>query len=127
METEEDLLKEEIHMQSCSSKKTEISQPRILDSAGKPPTPPLHKLPSWETQIYAVAMSGMRLSEVAPGSDSSIQNTSTAEHPFGFGPAASLFLELLGIALRSSPVAYWTPSDLRGSSSGVISYQQLEN
>ncbi|KAM6441976.1 cytochrome P450 2J5-like [Liasis olivaceus] len=49
-------------------------------------------------------------------------DTSTAERPFGFGPAASLFLELLGIALRSSPVAYWTPSDLRGSSSSVISF-----
>ncbi|KAM6469357.1 zinc finger protein 202-like [Liasis olivaceus] len=52
-------------------------------------------------------------------------DTSTAERPFGFGPAASLFLELLGIALRSSPVAYWTPSDLRGSSSGVISFSLL--
>ena len=33
------------------------------------------------------------------------------------------FLELLVIALHSSPVEYWTPSDLgRGSSSGVISF-----
>ena len=40
---------------------------------------------------------------------------------FCFGPAASFFLELLVIALCSSPVAYWTPSNLRGLSSGVIS------
>ena len=33
----------------------------------------------------------------------------TAECPFHFGPASSFFLEQL---LCSSPVAYWTPSDL---------------
>ncbi|XP_067413879.1 pleckstrin homology domain-containing family H member 1 isoform X3 [Emydura macquarii macquarii] len=41
-----------------------------LDPGGKPPTPPLHRFPSWESRIYAVAKSGMRLSEVALGSDS---------------------------------------------------------
>ena len=48
---------------------------------------------------------------------------STTEHCFHFGPAASFFLELLVIALCSSPVAYWIPSNLReGSSSDVISF-----
>ena len=37
--------------------------------------------------------------------------TSTADHCFCFGPAALFLLELLSIALRSSPVAYW---DWRG-------------
>ena len=37
-----------------------------------------------------------------------------------FGPASSFFLELLVTALCSSPVAYWTPSNLRDSSSSVI-------
>ena len=32
-----------------------------------------------------------------------------------FGPATSFFLELLVIALHSSPVAYCTPSDLGGA------------
>ncbi|KAM9148739.1 pleckstrin homology domain-containing family H member 1 [Pangshura tecta] len=41
-----------------------------LDAGGKPPTPPLHRFPSWESRIYAVAKSGMRLSEVALGTDS---------------------------------------------------------
>ena len=36
--------------------------------------------------------------------------------------AASFFLELLVIVLRSSPVAYWTPSDLEGSSFSVTSF-----
>ncbi|XP_074252693.1 pleckstrin homology domain-containing family H member 2 isoform X2 [Saimiri boliviensis] len=29
----------------------------------KPPTPPLHRFPSWESRIYAVAKSGIRMSE----------------------------------------------------------------
>ncbi|KAG3261252.1 pleckstrin homology, MyTH4 and FERM domain containing H1, transcript variant X1 [Ictidomys tridecemlineatus] len=31
----------------------------------KPPTPPLHRFPSWESRIYAVATSGMQLSDVS--------------------------------------------------------------
>lgn len=50
---------------------------------------------------------------------------STAESPCSFGPANSLFLELLVIALRASPVAHWTPSSLGGSSSGVLSFSLL--
>ena len=38
--------------------------------------------------------------------------TSTTESHFHFSPVASFFLELLAIALHSSPVAYWTPSSL---------------
>ncbi|XP_027721293.1 pleckstrin homology domain-containing family H member 2 isoform X2 [Vombatus ursinus] len=33
-------------------------------AGGKPPTPPLHRFPSWESRIYAVAKSGIRMSEV---------------------------------------------------------------
>ncbi|XP_077470135.1 pleckstrin homology domain-containing family H member 2 [Stigmatopora argus] len=36
-----------------------------LDSHSPPPTPPLHRLPSWESRIYAVAKSGIRLSETS--------------------------------------------------------------
>ena len=49
-------------------------------------------------------------------------DTSTAEHCFCFGPGASFFLELLVIALYPSPVAYWTSSSLRGSSTSIISF-----
>jgi len=35
-------------------------------------------------------------------------DTYTAEPHFHFGPASSFFLKLLVVALRSSPVAYWT-------------------
>ncbi|XP_030355097.1 pleckstrin homology domain-containing family H member 2 [Strigops habroptila] len=32
-------------------------------AGNKPPTPPLHRFPSWESRIYAVAKSGLRMSE----------------------------------------------------------------
>ena len=49
-------------------------------------------------------------------------DTSTTDHCFLFGQAASLFLELLIVVLHFSPVAYWTPSDLGISFFGVISF-----
>ena len=49
----------------------------------------------------------------------SLQDTSTTEHCFCFGPASSFFLELF---LHSSLVAYWTPTSLGGSSSSVLSF-----
>ena len=47
---------------------------------------------------------------------------STTECHFCFFPAASFLLEVLVIALCSSPVAYWTPSNLGDSPYGVISF-----
>ena len=49
-------------------------------------------------------------------------DTSTTGHHFYFGPATSFFLELLIIALRFSPVAYWTPPNLGASSFSVLSF-----
>ena len=49
-----------------------------------------------------------------------ITDTSTSEHRFCFGPAASFFLELLVIVLCSFQIAYWTTSNPGGSSFGVI-------
>ena len=43
----------------------------------------------------------------------SLLDTSATERHFHFGPAASFFLELLLIALHSSPLACSTTSDLR--------------
>ena len=47
-------------------------------------------------------------------------DTSTTEYLIRFGPTASFILGLL-VILCSSPVAYWTPSDLEDSSFGIIS------
>ena len=52
-------------------------------------------------------------------------DASTTECCFHFGPETSLFLELLVVALCSSPVTYWTPSDLGwgwGSPFRIISF-----
>uniref|UniRef100_A0A2K5L9R9 Pleckstrin homology, MyTH4 and FERM domain containing H1 n=1 Tax=Cercocebus atys TaxID=9531 RepID=A0A2K5L9R9_CERAT len=40
-----------------------------VELGNKPPTPPLHQFSSWESRIYAVATSGMRLSDVSPRSN----------------------------------------------------------
>ena len=48
-------------------------------------------------------------------------DTSTTECHFHFGPGTSFFMDLLVVVLCSSPVAYWTPTNLRGSSFRVIS------
>ena len=49
-----------------------------------------------------------------------LPDTSTTEHHFHFGPAASCFLWLLVVPLCSSPVAYWAATDLGSSSfSGI--------
>ena len=47
------------------------------------------------------------------------QDTFTTECYFLFGSVLSFLLEL---PLHSSPVAYWTPADLEGSSFSVISF-----
>ena len=49
-------------------------------------------------------------------------DTSIAKCHFHFDPTASFFLELLVIVSHSSPVAYWTSSNLGSSTSGVISF-----
>nr|XP_020144178.1 pleckstrin homology domain-containing family H member 2 isoform X4 [Microcebus murinus] len=54
---------------SCDALESPCSdEQEICDSAkkaacSKPPTPPLHRFPSWESRIYAVAKSGIRMSE----------------------------------------------------------------
>ncbi|XP_044916036.1 pleckstrin homology domain-containing family H member 1 isoform X8 [Felis catus] len=48
------------------SPKAPRAEPEEVDLGNKPPTPPLHRFPSWESRIYAVAMAGMRLSDVSP-------------------------------------------------------------
>uniref|UniRef100_A0A672V9C4 Pleckstrin homology, MyTH4 and FERM domain containing H1 n=1 Tax=Strigops habroptila TaxID=2489341 RepID=A0A672V9C4_STRHB len=62
---------EEMNHLSAGQSEAVSSEAGILDPGGKPPTPPLHRFPSWESRIYAVAKSGMRLSEVATVNDTS--------------------------------------------------------
>ncbi|XP_075469623.1 pleckstrin homology domain-containing family H member 1 isoform X4 [Ascaphus truei] len=45
------------------------TEENTMEPGSKPPTPPLHRFPSWESRIYAVAKSGMRLSEASLGNE----------------------------------------------------------
>ncbi|XP_077178626.1 pleckstrin homology domain-containing family H member 1 isoform X3 [Paroedura picta] len=78
---EEGEMGEETPQNFCSSKEIETSEANVRDMGDKPPTPPLHRFPSWESRIYAVAKCGMRVSEVALGSDSSSQKFSASNSP----------------------------------------------
>uniref|UniRef100_A0A8C9VL73 Pleckstrin homology domain containing, family H (with MyTH4 domain) member 1 n=1 Tax=Scleropages formosus TaxID=113540 RepID=A0A8C9VL73_SCLFO len=64
----------------------EFLDPEVL----KPPTPPLHRFPSWESRIYAVAKSGMRVSEATPGSWAPNRVSSLPQYP-----VAGLFTHLI--------------------------------
>ncbi|XP_022372050.1 pleckstrin homology domain-containing family H member 2 [Enhydra lutris kenyoni] len=50
-------------LESPCSDDQEPSDSAKKPACGKPPTPPLHRFPSWESRIYAVAKSGIRMSE----------------------------------------------------------------
>uniref|UniRef100_A0A8C2ZCM5 Pleckstrin homology domain containing, family H (with MyTH4 domain) member 1 n=1 Tax=Cyclopterus lumpus TaxID=8103 RepID=A0A8C2ZCM5_CYCLU len=51
----------------CRNGVSFVGLPEELEQLDPPPTPPLHRFPSWESRIYAVAKSGMRVSEASPG------------------------------------------------------------
>ncbi|XP_072425397.1 pleckstrin homology domain-containing family H member 1 isoform X2 [Chiloscyllium punctatum] len=63
---------------------SESSPPR-----NEPPPPPLHRLPSWEGRIYALAKSGMRMSEVTLA-NSSMKRLSNLPGSLTSGPFAHL-------------------------------------
>ena len=56
----------------------------------------------------------MQYCSLQPRAFLSPPDTPTTKRHFYFGPSASFFSDLLVIALCSSPVAYWKPSDLAG-------------
>ena len=77
---------------------------------------------TWLVKVHGISQSRTRLSNFTFTFTFASPDTSTTKHHFHFGPDASFFLELLVISLHSSPEVYWTPSNLRGSSSGFISF-----
>ncbi|XP_030603638.1 pleckstrin homology domain-containing family H member 2 isoform X2 [Archocentrus centrarchus] len=94
----------------------------------KPPTPPLHRLPSWESRIYAVAKSGIRLSDTSCTDLSSKDPSLQSSYP-AFVMYTSLiyknmttpvYTTLKGKAtlLSSSPVSDESSSSEESSSSG---------
>ncbi|XP_056291232.1 pleckstrin homology domain-containing family H member 2 [Pseudoliparis swirei] len=104
------------------------SSPEICFDISAPPTPPLHRLPSWESRIYAVAKSGIRLSETSctdPASkDHSLQSSYPAFVMYTSlvykNMTAPVYTTLKGKAtlLSSSPFSDESSSSEESSSSG---------
>ncbi|XP_072545700.1 pleckstrin homology domain-containing family H member 1 [Salminus brasiliensis] len=74
----------------------------MLDpEALKPPTPPLHRFPSWESRIYAVAKSGMRVSEASPGARSIGRVSTLPQYPAA-GPFTHLIYKNISVPVYST-------------------------
>ncbi|XP_037638701.1 pleckstrin homology domain-containing family H member 2 isoform X2 [Sebastes umbrosus] len=114
--------------QAASEPGAEISQERQDCDSSAPPTPPLHRLPSWESRIYAVAKSGIRLSETSctdPASkDPSLQSSYPAFVMYTSliyrNMTTPVYTTLKGKAtlLSSSPFSDESSSSEESSSSG---------
>ncbi|XP_049927890.1 pleckstrin homology domain-containing family H member 2 [Epinephelus moara] len=107
---------------------TEINTEREDCDSSAPPTPPLHRLPSWESRIYAVAKSGIRLSETSCTDSASKDPSLQSSYP-AFVMYTSLiyknmttpvYTTLKGKAtlLSSSPFSDESSSSEESSSSG---------
>ncbi|XP_041132638.1 pleckstrin homology domain-containing family H member 1-like isoform X2 [Polyodon spathula] len=103
----------------------------FFDADVKPPTPPLHRFPSWESRIYAVAKSGMRLSEVAFGTGSPSRVSNLPLYPAA-GPFTHLiyknitvpvYTTLKGKATQISNIPF--PDESSGSEDDTSSLASL--
>ncbi|XP_023818940.1 pleckstrin homology domain-containing family H member 2 isoform X2 [Oryzias latipes] len=122
-ETDIDQLLEADHETSSEGPDCEASAP-----GSKPPTPPLHRLPSWESRIYAVAKSGIRLSDTScsksSSKDSSLQSTCPAFEQYTSliykNMTTPVYTRLKGKAtlLSCSPFSDESSSSEESSSSG---------
>uniref|UniRef100_A0A3Q3DFW0 Pleckstrin homology domain containing, family H (with MyTH4 domain) member 1 n=1 Tax=Hippocampus comes TaxID=109280 RepID=A0A3Q3DFW0_HIPCM len=91
---------------------------RLEADVPKPPTPPLHRFPSWESRIYAVAKAGMRVSESSPGArcpGRSILPLCPAASPFAQliykNISVPVYTTLKGKATQISAVPLWDNDD----------------
>ncbi|XP_068608263.1 LOW QUALITY PROTEIN: pleckstrin homology domain-containing family H member 1 [Brachionichthys hirsutus] len=79
-----------------------VEEPERLDpEVLKPPTPPLHRFPSWESRIYAVAKSGMRESEAGPGARGPSRGCNVPPSPAG-GPLSQLTCENISVPVYTA-------------------------
>nr|XP_046268080.1 pleckstrin homology domain-containing family H member 1 isoform X2 [Scatophagus argus] len=67
----------------------------------KPPTPPLHRFPSWESRIYAVAKSGMRVSEANPGARGPGRVSNLPQYPAA-GPFTQLIYKNINVPVYTT-------------------------
>ncbi|XP_040055467.2 pleckstrin homology domain-containing family H member 1 [Gasterosteus aculeatus] len=83
----------------------------------EPPTPPLHRFPSWESRIYAVAKSGMRVSEAGPAARGPGRGSNFPQYP-----AAGPFPQLI---YRNINVPVYTT--LKGKATQISSVPLLDD
>lgn len=74
---------------------------RLDPEALKPPTPPLHRFPSWESRIYAVAKSGMRVSEASPGARGPTRRSNLPQYPAA-GPFTQLIYKNINVPVYTT-------------------------
>ncbi|KAM3871545.1 pleckstrin homology domain-containing family H member 1 [Diretmus argenteus] len=67
----------------------------------KPPTPPLHRFPSWESRIYAVAKSGMRVSEACPAARGPGRASNLPQYPAA-GPFTHLIYKNINVPVYTT-------------------------
>ncbi|XP_061599611.1 pleckstrin homology domain-containing family H member 1 isoform X2 [Cololabis saira] len=67
----------------------------------KPPTPPLHRFPSWESRIYAVAKLGMRVSEGSPGARGPGRGSNLPQYP-ATGPFTQLIYKNINVPVYTT-------------------------
>ncbi|XP_040925121.1 pleckstrin homology domain-containing family H member 1 isoform X2 [Betta splendens] len=74
---------------------------RLDPEALKPPTPPLHRFPSWESRIYALAKSGMRVSEASPGARGPGRGSVLPQYPAA-GPFTQLIYKNINVPVYTT-------------------------
>ncbi|XP_068437157.1 pleckstrin homology domain-containing family H member 1 [Clinocottus analis] len=75
--------------------------PEELEQLDPPPTPPLHRFPSWESRIYAVAKSGMRVSEASPGARGPGRGSNFPQYPAA-GPFPQLIYKNINVPVYTT-------------------------
>ncbi|RXM94087.1 Pleckstrin homology domain-containing family H member 2 [Acipenser ruthenus] len=130
-ETDIDEVPDKMDMEDCEEGLREerisfIPLPEELeffDVDVKPPTPPLHRFPSWESRIYAVAKSGMRLSEVTFGTGSPSRAAGPFTHLIYKNVTVPVYTTLKGKATQISNIPF--PDESSGSEDDTSSLASL--
>ncbi|XP_042357384.1 LOW QUALITY PROTEIN: pleckstrin homology domain-containing family H member 1 [Plectropomus leopardus] len=78
-----------------------VGLPEELEQLDPPPTPPLHRFPSWESRIYAVAKSGMRVSEASPGARGPGRGSNLPQYPAA-GPFTQLIYKNINVPVYTT-------------------------
>ncbi|KAL7379940.1 hypothetical protein ABVT39_008726 [Epinephelus coioides] len=85
----------------CQDGVSFVGLPEELEQLDPPPTPPLHRFPSWESRIYAVAKSGMRVSEAGPGARGPGRGSNLPQYPAA-GPFTQLIYKNINVPVYTT-------------------------